>query len=284
VRARLAIRLSADLAALPSPDRVGQALVATEDSRFFSTPGIDPVSAVRAGLATLTGSNDTGAATLEQQLAKNLYYPQDDGLFSKVAEAELSLKLVARYSKNDVLRMYLAEAYFGYGLPAAAEGYFGVSPAQLSWARPACWPVWFRPRRRMTPSFICPRGAYANGTFWTDWSLPASCRSLWLMPPSLHPWACADTQTGQRLTDRRKRSTTGNRCRYPSRRCALNRTGNAVQPIGEIWTGDRHAGPAAADQPIWRPHPCQVGGCRGASWKARRGGAVILGTSDSCNT
>ena len=61
-------------------------MVATEDSRFSQTPGIEPVSVVRLGLATLTGSNDTGAAALEQQLAKNLYYPQDDGVLSKVAE------------------------------------------------------------------------------------------------------------------------------------------------------------------------------------------------------
>ncbi|MHB8187044.1 MAG: transglycosylase domain-containing protein [Dermatophilaceae bacterium] len=136
VRAHLAPHHVAELAALPRPDKVAQALVATEDSRFFQTPGIDPVSVVRAGLAALTGSVDTGAATLEQQLAKNLYFPHNDGVVSKVAEAELALKLDAHYSKNDVLRMYLADVYFGhgfYGLPAAAHGYFGVTAAQLSW-------------------------------------------------------------------------------------------------------------------------------------------------------
>jgi membrane peptidoglycan carboxypeptidase len=136
VGGQLAIHHSVQLAALPSPDRVGRALIATEDSRFFASPGIDPVSVVRAGLAALTGSSDTGAATLEQQLAKNLYYPGDDGLVSKVQEGELALKLDASYSKNEVLRMYLADVYFGhgfYGLPAAAYGYFAVTPAQLSW-------------------------------------------------------------------------------------------------------------------------------------------------------
>jgi penicillin-binding protein 1A len=123
---------------LPQPDRVGQALIATEDSRFWQTPGIDPVSTLRAGLATVTGNIDTGAATVEQQLAKNLYFPQNDAVLSKVKEAELSLKLDAHYSKDDILRLYLADVYFGhgfYGLPAAAHGYFGVSPAQLSWAQ-----------------------------------------------------------------------------------------------------------------------------------------------------
>ncbi|MHB8187791.1 MAG: hypothetical protein ACYDDU_17325 [Dermatophilaceae bacterium] len=55
VRAHLGIHHGADLAALPSPDRVAQALVATEDSRFSSTPGIDPVSMVRLGLAAWCG-------------------------------------------------------------------------------------------------------------------------------------------------------------------------------------------------------------------------------------
>ena len=138
VRAHLSAFDSPELVALPKPDRVGQALIATEDSRFSQTPGIDPVSTLRASLAAMTGNIDTGAATLEQQLAKNLYFPKNDGLFSKVAEAELALKLDAHYSKNDILRMYLAEVYFGhgfYGLPAAARGYFGVMPVQLSWAQ-----------------------------------------------------------------------------------------------------------------------------------------------------
>jgi len=138
VRARLRTQHSPELTALPRPDRVAQALVATEDSRFRQMPGIDPISVVRVGLATLSGSSDTGGATLEQQLAKNLYFPHDDGFVSKVQEAELALKLDVSYPKNEILRLYLADVYFGhgfYGLPAAAEGYFGVTPAQLSWAQ-----------------------------------------------------------------------------------------------------------------------------------------------------
>jgi penicillin-binding protein 1A len=138
VRAHLRTQHSQELTALPRPDRVAQALVATEDSRFHQMPGIDPISVVRVGLATLSGSSDTGGATLEQQLAKNLYFPHEDGVISKVQEAELALKLDVSYSKNEILRLYLADVYFGhgfYGLPAAAEGYFGAAPARLSWAQ-----------------------------------------------------------------------------------------------------------------------------------------------------
>src|ERR1019366_7913022 len=112
VHANLNAAHDAELVVLPQPARVAQALIATEDSRFFMTPGIDPVSAAREGITALTGGGDAGAATLEQQLAKNLYFPQGVGLVSKVQEAELSLKLDASYSKSDILRMYLADVYF----------------------------------------------------------------------------------------------------------------------------------------------------------------------------
>jgi len=138
VRAHLRTQHSPKLMALPRPDRVAQALVATEDSRFYQMPGIDPISVLRVGLATVSGSSDTGGATLEQQLAKNLYFSHDGGFVSKVKEAELALKLDVSYPKTEILRLYLADVYFGhgfYGLPAAAEGYFEVTPAQLSWAQ-----------------------------------------------------------------------------------------------------------------------------------------------------
>ncbi|MCR6494681.1 biosynthetic peptidoglycan transglycosylase [Cellulomonas sp. P24] len=138
IRSRLETHDAPLLGALPTSDRVARALVATEDSRFYVTPGVDPISAARAGFAMLTGSVDTGAATLEQQLAKNLYFPQDGGLLDKVDEAEVALKLDVGYSKHEILRMYLASVYFGhgyYGLPAAARGYFGTTPAALTWAQ-----------------------------------------------------------------------------------------------------------------------------------------------------
>lgn len=138
VRANLATHHSPELAALPRSDRVAQALIATENNRFYQMPGIDLVSVVRVGFATLTGNRDTGGATLEQQLAKNLYFPQDDRIVTKVQEAELAQKLDVSCTKDEVLRLYLADAYFGrgfYGLPAAADGYFAKSPAQLSWSQ-----------------------------------------------------------------------------------------------------------------------------------------------------
>ncbi|HEX5532767.1 MAG TPA: biosynthetic peptidoglycan transglycosylase [Actinomycetales bacterium] len=142
VQQLVATRLAAEgvrpMAALPNPDRVGQALLATEDSRFYSTPGVDPISAVRAIGSFITNGRDSGGATLEQQLARNLYYPTRGGVLSKVDEAVVALKLDVSYSKADVLRMYLSAVYFGhgyYGLPAAAHGYFGTDPGRLTWSQ-----------------------------------------------------------------------------------------------------------------------------------------------------
>ena len=116
------------LTALPAPDRVGQALIATEDSRFRSTPGVDPVALARIAWSALRGTGDTGGAGLAQQLAKNLYHPGGSGLWGEVQQVELALKLDATYSKDDVLRMYLSAVYYGhgfYGVTEAARGYFG---------------------------------------------------------------------------------------------------------------------------------------------------------------
>lgn len=138
VSAVLAMHGSTDPRALPEPDRVGQGIVATEDSRFYSHHGLDGLGVARAALGFAQGQADPGGATLEQQLAKNLYTVGRSGLAPKVEQVELALKLDRSYSKQQVLEMYLSVVYFGhghYGLSAAARGYFGVAPNALTWAQ-----------------------------------------------------------------------------------------------------------------------------------------------------
>lgn len=138
VRAQLRDVHATDPRALPIPDRVGVAVVATEDSRFYSHHGIDLLGVARALVGMARSGVDTGGATLDQQLAKRLYTPGWPGPWAKVEQAELALKLDAQYSKAQILEMYLSDVYFGhgfYGLPAAARGYFGVAPADLTWAQ-----------------------------------------------------------------------------------------------------------------------------------------------------
>ena len=112
------------------------ALVATEDSRFTSNSGLDARGVVRA-LSAPIGGGSGGGATLEQQLAKRLYTPRDTAR-DMVEDAFLALKLAHTYSKDQILRMYLSDVYFGhgfYGLDAAAHGYFGRAPGRLDWAQ-----------------------------------------------------------------------------------------------------------------------------------------------------
>jgi membrane peptidoglycan carboxypeptidase len=139
-----ALRVAAHLAAHSAPAlsgtvpaRVAAALIATENSRFYGTPGVDPISVLRLPLGLVSGQ-DSGGATLEQQLVKNLYEQGSMSLTARAAEVVLALKLDRTWTKQEILRMYLDDGYYGhgfYGLIEAAHGYFGVRPADLTWAQ-----------------------------------------------------------------------------------------------------------------------------------------------------
>jgi membrane carboxypeptidase/penicillin-binding protein PbpC len=124
----------------PPPAKVSAALIAVEDGRFYSHPGIDPVAVAKVLLTPVRGSGDPGGATLDQQLVKILYTGGRDDPKDQIAQAGLALKLDATYSKTRILRMYLNTVYFGhgyYGVTAAAHGYFGTGPARLDWPQAA---------------------------------------------------------------------------------------------------------------------------------------------------
>jgi len=135
---RLAVHGAAGLTALPVPDRVGQAVVATEDSRFFSHHGVDFPGVLRGLVGGLSGNDKAGGATLDQQLAKVLYTPERTDIGAKIEQVLLGVKIDNAYSKQQILEAYLASVYFGqgyYGITAAAQGYFGLAPSELSWAQ-----------------------------------------------------------------------------------------------------------------------------------------------------
>jgi penicillin-binding protein 1A len=122
------------------PARFADALVATEDHRFYSVPGIDPIALARVIAGVVTGRADQGGSTLSVQLAKMLYTPGKHGVGAKAEQAVLAVKLNVDYSKAAILRMYADVVYFGggyYGLNAASCGYFGIRPAGLSWNQAA---------------------------------------------------------------------------------------------------------------------------------------------------
>ncbi|MGW0231263.1 biosynthetic peptidoglycan transglycosylase [Actinopolymorpha singaporensis] len=123
------------------PPRFAAALLATENSRFYSDVGIDPVSVARVFASAVSGSGDVGGATLEQQLAKQLYGGGSSaGARRKAEQAVLAVKLYSHFDKPQILRMYASVVYFGHGywgLDAASEGYFGRAPSQLTWGQAA---------------------------------------------------------------------------------------------------------------------------------------------------
>jgi penicillin-binding protein 1A len=124
----------------PVSKRFSSALIATEDHRFGSEPGVDPFAIGRVIFAGITGGGDQGGATLYQQLAKVLYTPNQGGVPTEIKQIALAIKLKFTYTDPQILRMYAAIVYFGhgfYGLQAASCGYFGRQPNHLSWPQAA---------------------------------------------------------------------------------------------------------------------------------------------------
>ena len=119
-----------------SPENFARPLIATEDHRYYSEPGLDPLAVGRVVQARLTGGTDQGGATIEQQLAKMLYTPgQQSGFGAEFKQVALAVKLNLTYSKQEILDLYAEVAYYGhgyYGLQAASCGYFGHPASELT--------------------------------------------------------------------------------------------------------------------------------------------------------
>jgi membrane peptidoglycan carboxypeptidase len=122
------------------PFRFATALEATEDHRFNTEPGVDPLAVLRVMYGTVTRRADQGGATLYQQLAKMLYTPGRGSLGAEAEQLALAIKLRYTYSRPEILRLYADIAYFGhgfYGLAEASCGYYGVAPGRMSWPQAA---------------------------------------------------------------------------------------------------------------------------------------------------
>lgn len=113
-------------------ENLQNAVVATEDRSFYKNSGINYG---RFFLAILTLGRSGGGSTITQQLAKNAYLSQDQTVERKAKEFFLALEINKKYSKKEILTMYLNNAYFGngvWGIEDASKKYFGVSASQLS--------------------------------------------------------------------------------------------------------------------------------------------------------
>jgi penicillin-binding protein 1A len=126
----------ANVALKDLPPYLPKAFIAIEDRRFYSHFGIDPYGILRAAVTNLLHRGvSQGGSTLTQQLAKNLFLTQERTFARKLQEAELALWLERKYSKNELLELYLNRVYFGsgaYGVEAASQRYFGKSAKSVT--------------------------------------------------------------------------------------------------------------------------------------------------------
>lgn len=118
------------------PDHVKKAFVSIEDVRFYYHPGVDIIGILRALINDIKEMKvSQGGSTITQQLAKMLFLKPEKTLTRKIKEALLSIKIEKRYTKDEILGLYLNQAYFGtraYGIEAASQVYFGKSVKDLT--------------------------------------------------------------------------------------------------------------------------------------------------------
>ncbi|MGA8498912.1 MAG: PBP1A family penicillin-binding protein [Xanthobacteraceae bacterium] len=138
------------------PDYAPKAFVAIEDRRFYSHHGIDPWGILRAGVRDVLHRGATqGGSTITQQLAKNLFLTQERTVTRKLQEAVLALWLEHKFSKAQILELYLNRVYFGsgaYGIEAAAQRYFGKSARKLTLPEAAMLAGLVQSPSRLAPS------------------------------------------------------------------------------------------------------------------------------------
>lgn len=115
---------------------IQDAVISTEDRRFYAHPGYDLKGIVRVALKSVTsGRISGGGSTITQQLAKNAYLTLDQTFSRKARELFLAIEIEKEYSKDEILTMYLNNSYFGngvWGVEDAAQKYFGVSAAEVT--------------------------------------------------------------------------------------------------------------------------------------------------------
>ena len=138
------------------PAYLPRAFIAIEDRRFYSHFGIDPIGLLRAVAANVLHRGvSQGGSTLTQQLAKNLFLTQERTIWRKLQEAVLAVWLERKFSKDEILELYLNRVYFGagaYGVDAAALRYFGKPARQVKIAEAAMLAGLVKSPSKLAPS------------------------------------------------------------------------------------------------------------------------------------
>ncbi|HLC09458.1 MAG TPA: PBP1A family penicillin-binding protein, partial [Methyloceanibacter sp.] len=138
------------------PPYLAKAVMATEDRRFYRHFGVDPIGLVRATFRNAqAGAVVEGGSTITQQLAKNLFLRPDRTVTRKLEEVVYAVWLEQRFSKDEILELYLNRVYFGggtYGVEAAARHYFGKSARFVSLSQAALLAGLLKAPSRYAPS------------------------------------------------------------------------------------------------------------------------------------
>jgi penicillin-binding protein 1A len=149
------------------PPYLPKAFIAIEDRRFYAHWGIDPMGIARAISANvLRRGGMQGGSTLTQQLAKNLFLTQERTMSRKIQEAILALWLEHKYSKDQILELYLNRVYFGsgaYGVEAASQKYFGHGAREATLAESAMLAGLMKAPTKLAPNRN-PEGAQERAT------------------------------------------------------------------------------------------------------------------------
>jgi penicillin-binding protein 1A len=142
------------------PDYMIKAALATEDRRFYSHWGIDPIGTFRALVVNAQGGGVVqGGSSITQQLAKNLFLTNERSLERKIKEAFLAIWLEFHLTKDEILKLYLDRAYMGggaHGIVAAAEYYFGKPAKDLTLSESAMLAGLFKAPTKYAPHVNLP--------------------------------------------------------------------------------------------------------------------------------
>ena len=147
-------------------EHLQNAVIATEDRRFYEHQGVDPFSVARAVISNVrSGGIRQGGSTLTQQFVKNVYVGNEQTLYRKVREALIAMQLEKERTKDEILEAYLNQAYFGegaYGAEAAARKYFDKNASELTAAESATLASVLSAPSALSPRNAAPRAARAR--------------------------------------------------------------------------------------------------------------------------
>ncbi|GID96537.1 transglycosylase domain-containing protein [Amorphoplanes digitatis] len=184
ILARIGTTDHSDVPLSAVPPAVRSAVLAAEDRDFYDHSGVSIRGVLRAVVADVGGSRQ-GASTITQQYARNAYLTQDVSVERKAKEFALAIRLEREYTKDEILERYLNTIYYGrgaYGIAAAANAYFGITPDRLTPAQGAVLASVIKDPYGFDPA----NDAAAARTRWT-WIIKSQRELGWLAEEPHYP-------------------------------------------------------------------------------------------------